>query len=164
MKPTILLLTIAALLSGCATSVTSPEQVTRNTRSTFDAYTQTETIDGMVVDQGGFPNITRAKLVATRDSAGTQYFLHVHHWSQTGWKFLENAADINGNRLEAFRLDTDVTYTGNVEETLSIPLTLEYLQERTLDGLNVKLWGQRGEVVVELPSPYVVGFLEKVGI
>jgi hypothetical protein len=148
---------------GCATTVTNPQQVTDATLIKFDSYANSYSVSGMKLNMGGFPNITRIWMRGGFDKIGDNEFiqLYVFHWSQTGWKFLSQASDISGTPLLVRQLGRDVGSGGIVEEHIAIDLPRDFLENRKTQGLNIKVLGSRGSLIIEVPSAYIIGFLEK---
>lgn len=150
-------------LAGCATTVSSPQQVTDATQVKFDPYSNRYSVSGMQMNRGGFPNITRFWLRGGFDKTGGTEFiqLYVYHWSQTGWNFFSQASDITGTPLNLRQLDREVNTNATVEEQVAIDLPRDFLESRKTQGLNIRLLGSKGSLVVEVPSAYIIGFLEK---
>jgi len=159
------LILVAAFLGflGCATVVSSPQQVTDATQVSFDPYANSYSVSGMKMSKGGFPNITRFWMRAGFDKSGGNEFiqLYVYHWSQTGWNFFNQANDISGTPLRVRQLGREVNSNATVEEQVAIDLPRDFLENRKTKGLNIRLLGSKGSLIVEVPSSYIVGFLEK---
>lgn len=150
-------------LSGCATTVSNPQQVTDATQIKFDPYANSYSVSGMQLDTGGFPNITKIRMRGGFDKSGGNEFiqLYVFHWSQTGWKFFNQASDISGTPLNVRPLGREVRSNATVEERIAIDLPRDFLESRKNQGLNIRLLGSRGSLILEIPSAYIIGFLEK---
>jgi hypothetical protein len=159
------LLFVAVLLIslGCATVVSSPQQVNEATKVSLDPYDNYYSVSGMKLDLGGFPNITKVYMRGGFDKTGTNEFiqLYVFHWSQTGWNFFDQASDISGTPLDVHQLGRQVKSGTVVEEHVAIDLPRDFLESRKNQGLNIRLLGSKGYLIVEIPSPYLTGFLEK---
>jgi membrane-associated protease RseP (regulator of RpoE activity) len=143
--------------------VTNPQEVAKATQVKFDPYTNFYSVSGMNLDLGGFPNITKTWMRGGFDKSGKNEYiqLYVYHWSQTGWKFLSEASDITGTRLIVHRLDREVNYDAAVEEHIAIDLPRDFLESRKTQGLNIRVLGSKGSLIVEVPGSYIVGFLER---
>ena len=159
----LMLLSLSILISGCATTVSSPQQVTDATKIKFDPYANSYSVSGMQLDTGSFPNITKIRMRGGFDKSGGNEFiqLYVFHWSQTGWKFFNQASDISGTSLNVRPLSRDVNSNATVEEHIAIDLPRDFLESRKNQGLNIRLLGNRGKLIIEIPSAYIIGFLEK---
>jgi hypothetical protein len=156
-------LLISLLLPGCATVVSNPQQVADATQVKFDPYANSYSVSGMHLNLGGFPNITKIWMRGGFDRSGGNEFiqLYVFHWSQTGWNFFNQASDISGMPLNVRQLSRDVNSNATVEEHIAIDLPRDFLESRKNQGLNIRLLGSRGSLIVEVPSLYIMGFLEK---
>jgi hypothetical protein len=150
-------------LLGCATVVTDSQQVTDASKATYDPYTNFHKITGMKLNKGGFPNITRFWMRGGFDKSGSNEFiqLYVHHWSQTGWNFFNSASDITGTPLNVHQLAREVESGANVREEIAIDLPRNFLESRKAQGLNIKIQGNRGDMIIEIPPAYITGYLEK---
>ena len=150
-------------LSGCATTVSNPQQVTDATQIKFDPYANSYSVSGMQIDLGGFPNITKVRMRGGFDKSGGNEFiqLYVFHWSQTGWNFFSQASDISGTSLNVRPLNRDVNFNATVEEHIAIDLPRDFIESRKNQGLNIRLLGRKGSLIIEVPSAYILGFLEK---
>lgn len=81
----------------------------------------------------------------------------------TNWKFLDKASFATGQRLPLTVIDQMVMKNGNIRERLSVGLSRSFLMEHQ-NGFTVKFWGQRGKVLVDVPTEYVVGFLRGISL
>jgi hypothetical protein len=80
-----------------------------------------------------------------------------HHW----W-FFDRALDTNGNKLQVKSIGVDWE-SGWKTEHLLIQLSRRYLNRLAAKmGLSLKVMGKQGEIVLNVPSFYVKGFLRKV--
>ena len=80
-----------------------------------------------------------------------------HHW----W-FFDRALDTNGNKLQVKPIGVDWE-SGWKTEHLLIQLSRPYLNRlATKLGLSLKVTGKQGEIVLNVPSFYLKGFLRKV--
>jgi len=159
----LVLVAILLIALGCATVVSTPQQVTEATKVSFDPYDNYYSVSGMKLDLGGFPNITKVYMRGGFDKTGTNEFiqLYVFHWSQTGWNFFDRASDISGTPLDVHQLARQVKSGRVVEEHIAIDLPRDFLENRKNQGLNIRVTGVNGYLIVVIPSPYIIGFLEK---
>lgn len=159
----LLLVAVLLITLGCATVVSSPQQVTDATKVKFDPYSDFYSISGMKLDLGGFPNITRVHMRGGFNKSGDNEFvqLYVFYWSQTGWKFFNQASDISGTPLNVHQLARNINSSTSIEEHIAIDLPREFLENRKTQGLNIRILGSKGSLIVEIPSSYLIGFLEK---
>lgn len=159
----VLCIILMLLFGGCATVVTDSQQVTNKTKAVFDPYSQTNSVVGMELKLGGFPNITTAWMQSSFNKAGDneKICLFVYHWSQTGWLFLNNASDISGTVLAVRVVSREVRANASVEETITIDLPRAFIEGRKNQGLNIRVSGTQGFLIVNVPGVYIQGFLEK---
>ena len=98
-------------------------------------------------------------LSANADKDGKLYSL-VLFAKHLNWVFLDSASDRNGNTFQVVKMDSQAD-SGWCEESVTVMLTKFDLEEAALVGLDIKVIGKRGDVVVVLPASYVSGFLAK---
>lgn len=156
-------LSIIVLLSGCA-NVSNPNEVAKDTKITFDPYTQSVKVTGDRVDSmpGSLDSLSyflRGSL--SKDAAEQNLQLYVRYWGQSGWYFFSSAHDITGKNLPVVQIDRNVETGANIEEVFAINLTYDYLVAMKNVGLNIKISGSRGSLVLVVPPAYVTGFLKK---
>jgi hypothetical protein len=159
-----LLLVSAVVFVGCATSrPAKPEP--KSSQETFD------------MTKFGFENFKKyhyaigptvrvehtywhAKTVF--DTEGTpQYSVRVTSYSGD-WKFLNEARLESGAVLKTSVVDKDVHRGGVVEEQLVIDMPTDVLENARQTGMKLKLYGKRGNVLLEIPGWYIDGYLSKI--
>lgn len=146
------------LLVGCA-NVSDPRVVADSVRITHDPYSQNTSIIGERVTNSEFPNNISYRLRSISNKEGGNIIqLYVEFWSQIGWYFLNSANDIDGIALPVIQIDREVN-RGSVEETIGVALSRDYLALHKNNGLDIKIFGQRGTIVIKVPAPYINGFL-----
>lgn len=133
------------------------ELESRQIKSVYDPYTTSYKVTGKEFKTDrDTAALFRAGLSKSGDLAYCQ--LYVHHASIDGWKNLDAAFDIEANKLPAQRISS--TVVGGWEcEDVAVDLTRNYLGAHRENGLNIKLKGTRGELIVIVPSLFVRGFL-----
>jgi hypothetical protein len=131
----------------------------------FDPYAGGYSVTGKQLGLGDFPNITKLWLRGGFDKNRQNEFfqLYIYHWSQTGWLFLNSASDIDATVLPVHVLSQDLAVTGGgtVEEHVAIDLTRDYLLTHQTNGLNIRIMGSKGSLVVTVNGMYIQGFLQK---
>jgi len=149
------------IASGCATSVTTADESTKGTTTSYDQYLHAYTVTGLQLDLGDFPNITKYQLRGGFDEHGDREFfqLYLDHWDQFGWRFLDSTFDTDGHALSTTILSRTVKADAAVDEIVAIDLSRQYVVDHLEKGINVKLFGQSGSVVIVLQPIYVQGFL-----
>lgn len=98
-----------------------------------------------------------------KDGAEPDYYLKVssaRSFSE-GWAFYDSAIDIDGNEYDLFR-KSDVGYGGATYEWLHIPLSRTYLEGHRKSGLDMKVYGGRDSVIVQVPGWVVETLLRQV--
>jgi membrane-associated protease RseP (regulator of RpoE activity) len=149
------------LLSGCA-NTSDPRAIAEATKVSYDPYTKSTSVFGDMVQETDFPNILSYRLRAgIQKDAQSFVQLYVTYWSQSGWYFLSSANDIDGIALPVIQIDREVQTNATVEETVAVSLSRSHLDSHKSSGLNIRLTGQRGSVIVKVPPAYIVGFLAK---
>jgi len=166
MKRTIITGVIGFALSSCATAPRTASATASATITRHDPYAASDIIIAPQVSVVPFPNSGWAYLVAKLDPTQkiTLLGLSVDLHSQTGWYFLSSAADIEGHQLQyvSTKRATEMLVTVGTVESGAVPLTLDYLNTHASRGLNIRILGQNGNVIVKLPPPYVQGFLSRI--
>lgn len=152
----------ALMLVGCAVepAYTTSLQVAQACLVRSDPYTKVTTLNGPRVAYGKY-GLGAYLLSANRTGADKQSFLLVREWrtSSDGWMFLENAHDSTGHSLVTHVLSRDVGDGGTIDESLSVELPKGYLAAHAQSGLNIRLDGQKDNLLVIVPAYYVQGFL-----
>ena len=88
--------------------------------------------------------------------------LYVILKSRHRWRFFDRALDTNGKVLEVKQVGVDWE-SGWKTEHLLIQLSRPYLNRLAAKlGLSLRFTGKQGEIVLNVPSFYVKGFLRKV--
>jgi hypothetical protein len=159
-----ILLFLAFLLSACATTIPADSKgVASQVSVQYDPYTKSSTVVGALVQMPTFPDILsyrlRGVVVDGGKDGSTQ--LYVTYWSQSGWRFFNAANDIDGRQLQVTRIAQDIESGGAVQETVGVETSVEYLRNHRATGLDIKVSGQKGAVVVKVPPQYIDGFLMK---
>ena len=164
MKIILCLLSATALLCGCATYISNPEQSARGTTLVYDPYAGGFAVTGKRLNCGDFPNKTRLWLRGGFDKnrQGEFFQLYVYYWSQTGWMFLKSASDSDAMDLPLRVLNQDLgILSDTVEEHVAVDMTRDYLIAHFKSGFNIRIVGSKGNLTVRVPGMYVEGFLNK---
>lgn len=86
-------------------------------------------------------------------------------YSGADWKFFGSAQDVDGNVLPLTVDDRRVLGAGRIVENFSITVTRPYLESHRDSGINLRVNGKYGAVIVKLPGDYVAAFMNSlVGI
>lgn len=163
------LIIVLALMSGCATTVMleTPAAVADHTSLKVDEYKKTKTIETVRFYTGkhmmGRYHF-RALLGASDEVETYQLYVYETRSSADGWAFFTSAVDIDGNQLSFLPIDREVMKNGGgwTQEHMAIGLDRAYLDKAAINGINVRLDGQRASLVVKVPAVQVAGFLMKV--
>jgi len=84
-------------------------------------------------------------------------------YAAENWAFLNSAHDIDGRALNVSSAGRDVEPDATISEMISVELPPGYLEKHADMGLNIRIDGQKGEMLVVIPPPYVQGFLAATG-
>ena len=152
------------LVSGCAgfeLNSTDPNAVASGVTRTNDPYmgvtkTSAKPIP-MVLD---FPNTATAYLVAFQGRRREVDLVVQCVFSNQagGGRSLHQAFDNQGTELETKVVSQDQNDYA-VTESIAITLSRGYLVSRAQSGLDMKLIGDTGAVIIKIPAAYVQGFL-----
>ena len=83
---------------------------------------------------------------------------------QGEWRMYSSAIDKDGNQIDFQKVDSKSTgkcvyKTCNKLEEARILVEIEYLENAKETGIDIKVYGQRGETEIFLPSEYIKSFL-----
>lgn len=92
------------------------------------------------------------------------YQLYVNTWMSpsSGFSYYNSAYSIGGNSLNLTPIAREITSSSSGREIFGIDLSREQLNAAKESGLLIKACGSRGEILISMPSSYIVGFLQKV--
>lgn len=158
----VLIILLVATTSCIATkSTNTADDVFLNTSVAVDGYRKTTWIKGPLFRSSY--NITNTIFLRclVQEENVSFYQLYISDKKQD-WRFYNSAYDLKGKKLNFVQIDHEVTSGAMTKEDFAISLTKDYLTENTQTGLNIKIYGKRGDVVLSLPPHYIQGFLRKV--
>ena len=161
---TLLVLAIAVALCGCATKVVRTKEdaasLCRVSQDTYQKFTRVESTKYKIA--GAYE--CTFELVATRDFTGKEinYGMRIETYSGRDWFFFERAVDSDGTPVILSVSDRQVGYGGSTYEYLTLVFEGEYLREHAGRGLDIKVMGQRGQMIVRVTPEVLTGFLERV--
>lgn len=163
------------LLPACIFVATAPDEtrpqtaqaVHDKTRVEYDHYKNSTWVNG--------PTINASSLTAFHLRSlwigGSQKSLQLYVSDKSSsWRHFAHANDSDGNSLPLTPIGTDVdsfSY-GRIHNTwcyedVAVELTKEYLESHASSGMSVKVWGNAGERIVDVPPFYIEGFLRCLG-
>lgn len=82
-----------------------------------------------------------------------------------GWLFLNEAYDIDGNKLPVNVLNRDVHCSSATclhMETIQIVVSRDYLEQHQQTGIKFQVSGKNGSEEYQIPSTYIKTFLDNV--
>lgn len=90
--------------------------------------------------------------------------IYVSH-ADTDWLFFNSATDSDGNELKFVEISRDTSsatkYGVGVIESFAIEVSLDYLKAHAAKGISIRVYGKNGKRMLNIPSFYVDGFIEK---
>lgn len=143
------------------------EQVYNDIKQTTDDYIKTSSIttpywyihkDFSDKEELGTASLTEVTILKSKEKQISLLVVVVFE----EWKFLEDAWDIDGNKLKVKQSSSRVLGPSRVAEALYIPLELDYIKARQDVGLNIRVDGERGDLFIKLPSHYVKAFIDSI--
>lgn len=165
----VLFLTLS--LSGCAHRINwnDPADIAKSMQVKRDDFRKVTSYIGPNCAQDPISNVVKLRAFSGRDGV-TEYQVYVENEytsdigrSGSGWRFYDNAFDSDGNRLALTQISRQVTTCGRYRcfhmEIVGLEVNRAYLEERTSQGLSVKIGGTGGEAVLAIPSAYIQAFL-----
>ncbi len=150
------------LLAGCAGSHTmEPADIQKNTAVSFDQYSKTATVSGPQEFNSQTDTTYWLTGFIPVPNDGPEVQLNIH-WFGTDWLFLSSTLDIASNYLPTTvisrNLDSDAP--GVVDEDVAVQLSVPYLTQGMMSsGLNLKIYGSAGSIIVTVPPEYIAGYL-----
>ena len=151
-----LLLFCCCFLIGCASNYKSASEVSAATKVISDPYTKTTSILGSNIDVRWPRGYGRYKLAGGEYSGGYLVVLANH----LDWAFLDSAIDRDSTIFPTEVMERKVEYPW-CREIVRVKMSKDYLQKATKSGIDVKIMGKGGDIVVVVPAHYVEGFLLK---
>ena len=147
-------------LSGCRTTYhfETADEVEAKTKITREAFKQETTVTGPVSDMANMA--ARYQLIANYTNNRLNFYQLIVLQSRTremGPAWYYQAFDANQNKLEVSRTDT---FSGS-DEKIGIKISKEYLLNSQNNGMEIKLFGKRDELLVKVEGFYIKGFLAK---
>ena len=80
-----------------------------------------------------------------------------------GWTFPQQVIDSDGQRFKTIKIDSQIPMCPNgicvTWEYVAVNLTMDYLRQHAYSGFRMKTYGTRGNVIIDIPAPYIQGFL-----
>jgi len=152
------------ILVGCATlSPRTADDVAAGTRVSTDPYAALTvyTSAPLSVEKVGTwfnAGFALASLQATQSKDGTDAGMLIYYNSQS-WSFFSSALDLDQTAFTVTQIERAVQSDATVTERFLVHIPTDYLRKHTETGLNIKVYGSRGAIVVTLPGFYVQGFL-----
>jgi len=133
-------------------------------RTVVDTYASGGTTWFVGPSVGQPPSLDGEYFLRAYKNAGDRihFQLYVIMKSRHRWWFFDRALDTNGNVLQVKPVGVDLE-SGWKTEHLLIQLSRPYLNRLAAKlGLSLRITGKQGEIVLNVPSFYVEGFLRKV--
>lgn len=156
---------LCVALCGCASSITTADDVEKKSTLSEDSYRKVLWVYGPqfpVPDPFSAPQEQSKLRALVKNGQVAFYQLYHEHYSHD-WYFLDSATDSSGTPLDFVKVDSSVEYGGVTFETVAVSLSRQYLDAAAAKaGLDIKIDGKRCFVIVKLPPFYIQGFLRKV--
>jgi hypothetical protein len=150
------------MISGCGFQPVTSENTYHSTRVTYDPYQKDTWIIG---PEYHFELAQYANLRAYAEGNNIlfyQLYVRTYEPPNSSWAFYDRAYSINGKRLNFVSIDRKVESGGGTREIFGISFSRKELNDAKESGINIKAIGKYNEVVISIPSAYIIGFLEKV--
>lgn len=153
------------LLVGCSAPIPkSADDVFAGTRVTTDPYAALTvyTSAPMHVEQIGSwfnAGFALASLQAAEQKSGDTSTGMLIYYNSQSWSFFTSALDLDQTAFPVTQLERAVQPDATVVERFLVNVPTDYLRKHTETGLNIKVYGSRGAIIVTLPGYYVQGFL-----
>lgn len=98
------------------------------------------------------------------DSGLNTIYIELKDTYQDEWRFYSRAVDKEGNQIDFQKIDSQntglcVMKTCNKLEEVRILIDIEYLENNKEAGIDIQVYGLRGESKIFIPSQYIKSFL-----
>jgi hypothetical protein len=95
------------------------------------------------------------------DNNGTSTFDIYTAITSNDWLFPNRVVDSDGKALQMDKIDSNIdSCVGGckTQEHLSIIVSRAYVTQHVKEGISMKVYGARGEAIINMPAAYVQGF------
>ncbi len=150
------------LLAGCA-NTNNPAAVAKATTTLHDPYTRQTFVTGDLVKERnylGFSKLLYRLEAEIRNGNEPNIRLYVGS-NSAEHGFLYSASDIDATVLPVAQVNTELTANARADENVALTLSRPYLESHKTSGLDIRIGGNRGALIVKVPGPYIAGFLAK---
>lgn len=107
----------------------------------------------------------QVRLVSKINNSGLNtIYIELKDTYQDEWRFYSRAVDKEGNQIDFQKIDSQntglcVMKTCNKLEEVRILIDIEYLENNKEAGIDIQVYGLRGESKIFIPSQYIKSFL-----
>jgi hypothetical protein len=158
-------LVIALSISGCATRIGSPQQAYDGTAISHDQYAGMTNVVGATLSDSAFPTLVQSKYLAGQvDKSGRSVaWLYVSHDEPNVLNLFDAAHDDQAQPLttKAFSRVRAMGVDGFSHEEVAVIFPDGYLASHAATGMNIRLEGRHGAIVLTVPAIYIQGYLRK---
>lgn len=95
------------------------------------------------------------------DAGQESMSLRVVYTNFNGWVFLAVAHDSDGTALPLDVINREVESGSRISEEISIRLSRPYLASHVESGLNIRVDGKKGQILIKLPARYLAAFVQQ---
>lgn len=91
--------------------------------------------------------------------------LYATNSASGSWRFLNSATGQDGRDLPFSKIDKNTNVVaGDVAtvETFAVEIPLDYLRKMSSSDWKIKIYGDKGDGIITIPSVLTSGFLEKI--
>lgn len=156
---------IALSISGCATRIDSPREAYDGTVISRDQYAGMTDVVGATLSDSAFPSLVQSKHLAGQvDKNGkSTAWLYVSHDEPNVLNLFEAAHDAQAQPLatKPFSRVGAAGVDGFAHEEVAVFFPDGYLASHAGTGMNIRLEGRYGAIVVTVPAVYIQGYLRK---
>ena len=164
------------------------EAIASGIEISVDEYTKTKTISGpVIITQNKTADFFRSPFVfkitsffknplvltdskevrlvsKINDNGLNTIYIELKDTYQDEWRFYSRAVDKEGNQIDFQKIDSQntglcVMKTCNKLEEVRILIDIEYLENNKEAGIDIQVYGLRGESKIFIPSQYIKSFL-----
>jgi hypothetical protein len=167
-----LILSVSIIFSGCfrvpKIDWSNPTETQSRVKIENDDFQKITNYRGPAVqrlDQGHYDRVFIRAWKSQKDS-DTLYQIYASDtysdFYTGGWKYLSEAYDSDGKKLDLTKIDKDVScskYGCKHTEDIALNVSRKYLEQHEVSGISFQISGTAGKEVFSLPGGYIKGFL-----
>jgi len=156
---------LALSISGCVTKVDSPQEAYAGTAVSHDKYASTNDVVGVTLSDSAFPTLVQSKHLSGQvdQNGNSVVWLYVSHDEPNVLNVFETAHDAQAQPLKtkAFSRVRAAGVSEFSHEEVAVYFPDGYLASHAATGMDIRIEGRHGTIVVTVPAVYIQGYLRR---